>query len=111
MKITFAELSNKLVLLILIFYFSLKGFVERAVQIYRECANIASVSKARVSLLKQDSKSERVELSIISKWSQRDLERNETRNFHRSHIASYDITGRSFCNFREPSFPMEVQNL
>ena len=85
--------------------------MERAVQVYRACANITSVTKARVSLLNQDSKSERVELSIISKWSQRDLERNETRNFHRSHIASYDTTGRSFCTFREPSFPMEVQRL
>lgn len=80
-------------------------------QVYKECAKAASVTKARVSFLNQDSKSDEVELNITSQWSQRDLERNENRNFHRSHIASYKRTSVSFHNIREPSFPMEVQNL
>lgn len=89
----------------------LQGFLDRAVQVYQEHAKTGSVTNARVSLLNQDSKSATVELSIISNWSQRDLERNENRNFHRSHIASYDTATKCFSSIREPSFPMEVQNL
>ena len=88
-----------------------QSFVDKAVQVYRECTKTASVTKARVSLLNQDSKSDAMELSIISKWSQRDLERNENRNFHRSHNASYDAVAKTVCNVREPSFPVGVQNL
>ena len=89
----------------------LQGFLEKAVRVYREHAKTGSVTNARVSLLNRDSTSKTVELSIISKWSQRDLERNENRNFYRSHIANYDAATKSFSNIREPSFPMEVQNL
>ena len=89
----------------------LQGFLDRAVQVYREHAKTGSVTNAGVSLLNQDSTSATVELSIISKWSQRDLDRNENRNFCRSHIASYDTARKCFSNIREPSFPTEVQNL
>ena len=91
--------------------FSSQGLVDRAVAVYRECAKAGSVTKARVSLLNHDSKSGTAELNITSKWSQRDLERNETRIFDRNHIASYEISARSFSNITEPSFPVEVQNL
>lgn len=90
---------------------SSEGFVDKAVQIYREYSKAASVTKAEVSFLSQDPRSETLELSIISNWSQRDLERNENCNFHRSHIASYDATTKTINNIREPSFPIQVQNL
>lgn len=86
-------------------------FLDQAIQVYKECAKTASVTKARVSFLNQDSKSDKAEIIITSRWSQRDLERNENRNFHRSHVASYEAASGSFHNIREPSFPMEVQNL
>ena len=91
--------------------FSSQGFVDRAVAVYRECAKASSVTKSRVSLLNHDSKSGTVELNITSKWSQRDLERDENRSFDRNHTASYEISAKSFSNIREPSFPVEVQNL
>ncbi|XP_078343278.1 acylamino-acid-releasing enzyme-like isoform X2 [Oculina patagonica] len=86
-------------------------FVERAVQVYKECTKAASVTKARISFLNQDSKSDRVELNITSQWSQRDLERNENRNFQRSHVASCETASGSFHNIKEPLFPVEVKNL
>lgn len=85
--------------------------MDKAVQIYREYSKAASVTKAEVSFLRQDPRSQTLELSIISNWSQRDLERNENCNFHRSHIASYDATTKTINNIREPSFPIQVQNL
>ncbi|KAM7437971.1 hypothetical protein ABFA07_012488 [Porites harrisoni] len=88
-----------------------KDFVERAVKVYREYATVASVTTAKVSLLNRDSRGDVNELSIVSKWSQRDLEKNESRSFLRSHIASYEPTAKSITNIREPSFPTEVQNL
>lgn len=69
------------------------------------------MSKARLSILEQDSNSNTVEISISSQWSQRDLERNENHSFLRNHIASYDTTSLSLSNIREPSFPVETQNL
>jgi len=86
-------------------------FLERAVEVYKECAKTASITKATVSILNQDSKSDKVELNIFSQWSQRDLERNENLNFQRSHVASYETSSKSFLNIREPSFPTEVQNI
>ncbi len=85
--------------------------MERAVQVYKECTKAASVTKARISFLNQDSKSDRVELNITSQWSQRDLERNENRNFQRSHVASCETASGSFHNIKEPLFPVEVKNL
>lgn len=86
-------------------------FLERAVEVYKECAKTASITKATVSILNQVSKSDKVELNIFSQWSQRDLERNENLNFQRSHVASYETSSKSFLNIREPSFPSEVQNM
>ena len=80
-------------------------------KVYREYATVASVTTAKVSLLNRDSRGDVNEFSIVSKWSQRDLERNESRSFLRSHIASYEPTAKSISNIREPSFPTEVQNL
>ncbi|XP_073229262.1 acylamino-acid-releasing enzyme-like isoform X2 [Porites lutea] len=88
-----------------------EDFVERAVKVYREYATVASVTTAKVSLLNRGSRGDVNEFSIVSKWSQRDLERNESRSFLRSHIASYEPTAKSITNIREPSFPAEVQNL
>ena len=85
--------------------------MDRAVAVYRECAKAGSVAEARVSLLNEASKSETTELSIISKWCQRDVKRKEILFFHRSHIASFEATTKSFSNIREPSFPVEEQNL
>ncbi|RMX52916.1 hypothetical protein pdam_00010942 [Pocillopora damicornis] len=81
-------------------------FLDKAVEVYREYAKAASVSKARVSLFEQDSNSNTVEISIDSQWSQRDLERNENRSFLRNYIASYNTTSLSLSNIREPSFPL-----
>lgn len=86
-------------------------FLERAVEVYKECAKTASITKATVSILNQVSKSDKVELNIFSQWSQRDLERNENLYFQRSHVASYETSSKSFLNIREPSFPSEVQNM
>ena len=80
-------------------------------KVYREYATVASVTTAKVALLNRDSRGDVNELSIVSKWSQRDLEKNESRSFLRSHIASYEPTANSVTNIREPSFPTAVQNL
>lgn len=80
-------------------------------KVYQEYATVASVTTAKVSLLNRDSRGDVNEVSIVSKWSQRDLERNESHNFLRSHIASYEPNTKSITNIREPSFPTEVQNL
>ena len=85
--------------------------MDRAVAVYRECAKAGSVTKARVTLLNHGLKSGTAELNIASKWSQRDLERNENRSFERNHIASYEVSAKSFSNIREPSKLVEVQNL
>jgi len=85
--------------------------VERAVQVYKEGAKVASITKARTAFLNQDFKSNKVELNIFSQWSRRDLERNENLNFQRSHVASYETSSKSFLNIREPSFPIEVHNM
>ena len=85
--------------------------MERAVQVYKECAKAASITEASVSIPNQDAKSNKVELNVFSQWSQRDLERNENLNFQRSHVASYETSSKSFRNIREPSFPTEVQNM
>ncbi|XP_068714262.1 acylamino-acid-releasing enzyme-like [Montipora foliosa] len=92
--------------------FGSEVFVDKAVAVYREFAKTGSVVNAKVSFLSQDNdKSGSAELSIVSSWSQRDLERNENRTFQRSHVTSYDATTKSFTNIRELSFPVEVQNL
>ena len=80
-------------------------------KVYREYTTVASVTTAKVSLLNRVCRGDVNELSIVSKWSQRDLEKNESRSFLRSHIASYEPTAKSIANIREPSFPTEVQNL
>lgn len=80
-------------------------------KVYQEYASFASVTTAKVSLLNRDSRGDVNEFSIVSKWSQRDLERNESLSYLRSHIASYEPTAKSITNIREPSFPTEVQNL
>ena len=86
--------------------------MDKAVAVYREFAKTGSVVNAKVSFLSQDNdKSGSAELSIVSSWSQRDLERNENRTFQRSHVTSYHATTKSFTNIRELSFPVEVQNL
>ena len=93
------------------FIYSQDQFLDKAVEVYREYAKAASVSKARVSLFEQNSNSNTVEISIDSQWSQRDLERNENRSFLRNYIASYDTTSLSLSNIREPLFPVEIQHL
>ncbi|XP_015764968.1 PREDICTED: acylamino-acid-releasing enzyme-like [Acropora digitifera] len=65
----------------------------------------------KVAIINPGSNSGTAELNVTSLWSQRDLERNENRTFLRSHIGNYDTNSKSFSDIREPSFPVEVQNL
>ena len=66
----------------------------------------------KVAVINQGSNSGTAELNVTSLWSQRDLDRNENRSFLRSHIGNFDtFNSKSFSDIREPSFPVEVQNL
>jgi len=65
----------------------------------------------KVGIINPGSNSGTAELNVTSLWSQRDLERTENRTFLRSHIGNYDTNSKSFTDIREPSFPVEVQNL
>ena len=65
----------------------------------------------KVAVINQCSNSGTAELNVISLWSQRDLDRNENRTFLRSYIGNFGPNSKSFSDIREPSFPVEVQNL
>ena len=91
--------------------FGVQEFVDKAVECYRDLSKAGSLMLGKVAVINQGSNSGTTELNVISLWSQRDLDRNENRTFLRSHIGNYDTNSKSFSDIRDPSFPVEVQNL
>ncbi|XP_015768019.1 PREDICTED: acylamino-acid-releasing enzyme-like [Acropora digitifera] len=90
---------------------TVEEFVDKAVECYRDFSKAGSLMLGKVAVINQGSNSGTAELNVTSLWSQRDLDRNENRTFLRSHIGNYDTNSKSFSDIREPSFPVEVQNL
>ncbi|XP_067024177.1 acylamino-acid-releasing enzyme-like [Acropora muricata] len=90
---------------------TVEEFVDKAVECYRDFSKAGSLMLGKVAVISQGSNSGTAELNVISLWSQRDLDRNENRTFLRSHIGNFDTNSKSFSDIREPSFPVEVQNL
>ena len=93
------------------FSLCVQEFLDKAVECYRDFSKAGSLMLGKVAVINPGSNSGTTELNVTSLWSQRDLDRNANRNFLRSHIGNFDRNLKSFSDIREPSFPVELQNL
>ena len=87
--------------------------IQKAVNVYRECCQVPSVSSGRIcpSARQENGSAASEDISIVSHWSQRDIERNEIRKFQRTHLVAYDKSSKIVGDVKEPSFPVELQNM
>ena len=93
------------------FSLCVQEFLDKAVECYRDFSKAGSLMLGKVAVINPGSSTGTAELNVSSLWSQRDLDRNTNRTFLRSHIGNFDTNSKSFSDIREPSFPVELQNL
>ncbi|XP_054751862.2 acylamino-acid-releasing enzyme-like [Lytechinus pictus] len=77
--------------------------VERAVNVYRECASAPTLSSASIQ------KTGDCLVSVHSTWSQRDLERETTVKFRKTHIVTIDSKGQ-VGNVFDPATSTELNS-
>lgn len=85
--------------------------IENATQVFKELAAIPSVTKGSLFFTENHHNKDKLEASITSQWTQRDLVRQENRKFQRNHIVTCDRDPKKIGPIQEPSLPVELQNV
>ncbi|XP_020907129.1 acylamino-acid-releasing enzyme isoform X2 [Exaiptasia diaphana] len=86
-------------------------YIQNTTKLFKDLCNIPTISKGCLYFTENQQDKGKIDASVTSQWSQRDLVRLENRAFQRNHIVTCDRDPRKLGPVQEPSFPVELQHV